>query len=239
VTGLGWDGKTVTVTGSRFVKDTFRYKSGDPVIGDDGEALYNNVWEIKGVTEDSENERTEKYSIGKANVPAEDGESFGREDGKPAFFHPNSKAAVFSAALKDAGFDTSKLVVPDVGIKASNLVGAMITFKATPQLDKDGKPKEDKNGFAKVDQLPAEFVGYKEGVSAPGGTDEITSEAQDLVVTLLTEAEGNTLTRVQLIKAIGEKLADDPNKGRITSLAVSAKFNEDSPWKVDGTTISL
>jgi hypothetical protein len=237
--GFGWDGKTVTVTGSRFVKDMFAYGSGDPVLDDNGEQAFANVWEVKGITEDSEAERAEKYSIGRRLEPSDDGESFARRDDKPATFNNKSKAAAFSAHLKESGFDVSRLVV-DGQIKASALVGAQILFKGHPQRDKDGNPKQDKNGFDKVDFFPAKFVGFVEGAGATNEADtEFENRIYDLVTTFLTEAEGNTLTRIALIQAVGAALKGDPDLGKATKLVVSDKFNAAAPWKVDGTTISL
>ena len=240
-TGFGWDGKTVTVTGSRFTVDKFVYGSGDPYIDPNtGEQGFSNVWEITGITEDSEAERSEKYSIGKALIPSDDGESFARLDGKPATFNSRALAAKFSAKLKDAGFDLSVLVDGENGVKASNLVGAMIVFKSEPQLDKDGNPKQDKNGYDKVNYFPAEFLGYAEGaVGKKTNNVDVENRAYDLVVNLLTESEGNKLTRIQLIQGVTKALSGDPDQGTIVGLVVSDKFNSATPWKVNGTTISL
>ena len=240
-TGFGWDGKTVTVTGSRFAVDKFAYGDGSPYIDPNtGEQGFSNVWEITGITEDSEAERSEKYSIGKAPIPTDDGESFARADGKPAIFNSRALAAKFSAKLKDAGFDLQKLVDGENGVKASNLVGAMIVFKSEPQLDKDGNPKQDKNGYDKVNYFPAEFLGFAEGaVGAKTGDADLSNRAYDLVTELLAAAEGTKLTRIQLIQGVTKALAGDEDQGAIVGLVVSDKFNSAAPWQGSGTTISL
>lgn len=242
-TGFGWDGKLVTVTGSRFVVDLFTYGDGSPVPDrkDPDKQASAHVWEIKGITEDSEAERTEKYSIGKGLIPSEDGEGFEHFSGKPgATFNIRSQAAKFTAALKESGFDVSKLA-DESGIKASNLVGAQITFKGVPQLDSKGNIKQDKGGYDKVDYMPADFLGFAEGAAAAPATNDnaLSNRAYDLVTDLLAQAEGNTLTRIQLIQAVSKQLQGDADAGKVTALVVSDKFNSAAPWKVDGTTISL
>ena len=56
---------------------------------------------------------------------------------------------------------------------------------------------------------------------------------------LLGVAEGNKLTRIQLIQGVTKALAGDEDQGAIVGLVVSDKFNSAAPWKVSGTTISL
>lgn len=239
--GFGWDGKTVTITGSQFITDYFGTDENPWIDPKTEERGFSNVWAFTGIHEDSDRERTEKWSIGKTNIPTADGEGFERRDGKPASFHPSSQAARLSAALKDAGFDTSKLVVDGV-IKASALVGARFVFKGYTKKDKDGKPKEDKNGFVQYEYFPVEFVGFQEGLNkteTAEASQELENRAYDLVTQLLEAAEGKTFTRVQLIQAVSKALAGDKDLSTIMSLVTGDKFNSAAPWKVEGTTISL
>lgn len=239
--GVGWDGKLVTITASKFEVDYFKFGDGTPWLDDKGEPGYANVWALSGITEDSDRERTEKYSIGKTLIPSSDGESFEHRDNKPnATFNARSHAAKLVGHLKDAGFDLSKLV-KDGRPTASGLVGAMFTFKAFPVM-KDGVHVEDKGGFKKYDFYPVKFEGFNASVSSTNAASvesETKDRAYDIITGLLGEAEGNTLTRVQLIQALNKKLDGDPEMSAIMTLAVKDDFNDKAPWKVEGTTISL
>jgi len=240
--GVGWDGKTVTITSSRFKTDMFTYGDGTPYLDDNGEQGYANVWEIKGISEDSENERTESYSIGKSLIPTSDGDSFEHKAGKPnATFHVKAKAAKFAAALKTSGFDLSKLVDDEGKPSAKGLVGAIFVFKALQPIDpKTNEPAVDKGGYAKIEQYPAKFIGWsKTSPAAQVANDGVQDKAYDVITELLTEAEGNTLTRVQLIQALNKKLAGDDDMNAIVQLAVKEDFNSAAPWKLEGNTISL
>ena len=239
--GVGWDGKTVTVTASQFQVDKFEYGDGTPVVDKTGQQAYANVWAISGVTEDSDSERTEKYSIGKTLVPTSGGDSFEHVNGKPgATFNTRAKAAKLAAALKASGFPLEKLVDGDGRPSASGLLGAMFVFKGERLLNPDGSVKTDKNGYEKIEYYPVEFLGFNKNAPASKDVDnEVRNRAYDLVTNLLGEAEGKKLTRIQLIQAVTKALAGDADKNTILGLVVSDEFNSAAPWKVEGTTISL
>ena len=240
--GVGWDGKTVTVTNSAFTTDMFEFGDGNPVIDErTGEQAYSNVWAVSGISEDSEYERTEKYSIGKSLVPTNNGNSFEHKAGKPnATFNARSKAASFAKHLKESGFDLGKLVAEDGTPNAAGLIGAMLIFKAYPVLKEDGSVKVNKGGYEQYDFFPVKFVGFSKSAPQPKGEDTaVRNRAYDLITQLLEDAEGHKLTRVQVIQGVNKALKGDPDLNAVVGLAVAEDFNSAAPWKVEGTTISL
>jgi len=240
-TGLGWDGKTVTVTQSRFEVDLFTNSDGSPWTDDNGEQGYSNVWAISGISEDSDFERTVKYSIGKTLVPTSDGDSFESKSGKPnQTFNAKAKAAKLVRAFKESEFDLSRLM-SEGKPSAKGLNGAMFLYKSTQPIDpKTKEPAVDKGGYAKVDEFPVKFLGWSKASPQSAKVDDaISIRAENLISELLTAAEGNKLTRIQVIQGLNKALAGDPDMNTIVSLAVKADFNSAAPWKVEGTTISL
>lgn len=237
--GIGWDGKVVTITDSKFVVTQFGLDENPWIDPNTGERGFSNDWAISGVYEEAA-ERTEKYSIGKSLVPTADGNSFENANGKPgAAFHPSCKAAKLAKALKEVGFDLSRLVDEEGLPNASGLIGAQFLMKGKHIFKADGSPKMS-GKFQAVEFWPVEFVGFAANVQQKSDVDDaVRNRAYDLVTQLLEDAENKTLTRVGLIRAVGDALKGDPDLNTIQRLVVSNDFNSAAPWKVEGTTISL
>lgn len=231
-----WDGKVVTITKSKTETKRLAYKDGSAVVNDNGEQAVRNVWTISGIAEDTEKEITREYSIG-GMIPTADGEGFTRQDGKPAILHKNSDAAKLAAALKTSGFDVNLLFVNGKP-KVSALEGAKLRFKGEDRLDKDGKPKKQKNNpkYTEQDFFPVEFVGFSATARKGNGVDDATkAKATDAVMGVLAEA-GGTLTQVDLVKALSRKMAGSADLPAIVGL-VSKR--EVPGVKVEGATFSL
>lgn len=236
-----WDGKTVTITGSKFGLYYLVNGQGEAVKDrDTGEQIVKRVWEVTGIADDDEKERVERYSIGSLQ-PSADGEYFTKPDGSYGQLHRNCDAAKFAAGLIGGGFDVNLLFDAETGrAKASALIGARVEFKAEDQLDKDGKPKKNKKGYTMQNFYPVKFIGFKEGVGAPasGPDDETLEFAQETVLELLTEA-GGSMSRAELVRAVTKKLAGDERGPTVVKLLVKPEFHAAAPWSLDGTTLTV
>lgn len=241
VSGGGlWDGKTVTILDSKIEIDRLTFKDGSPVIDKNtGEPAVRHVWTIVGISDEDEKERRQTYSIG-GLIPTPDGLGFTKADGTPGVLHKNSAAAKFASGLKQGGFDMG-LLFPNGKPDVSGLRGARVVFKAVDRLDKDGKPKVNKNGYTETDFYPVQFVGFKQGVSKPGNgavSDELKDFATETVTSIIVEAGGN-ITRADLIRQLTSKLAGDERGAKVVQLVLKPEFNVSAPWTVDGTTLSI
>lgn len=238
--GVGWDGKTVTVTDSKFVVSYFGLDENPWIDPNTGERGYSNDWAISGVYDDAP-ERTEKYSIGKSLVPSADGNSFESANGKPgASFHPSCKAAKLAKALKEIGFPLDRLVDDEGRPNAAGLVGAKFTMKGNHVFKANGEPKMA-GKYQAVEFWPVSFEGFGANAAPQKSEvdDAVRNRAYDLVTQLLEEADGNKLTRIQLIQGVSKALTGDPELNAIQRLVVSDAFNSTAPWKLEGTSISL
>lgn len=237
-----WDGKTVTVIGSKFTLDPMTYKDGSPVINEkSGQPAIRHVWEIEGIADDEEKSRRETYSIG-GLLPTADGESFTKADGTIVPLHANSEAAKFSAGIKSGGFDMSTLFDVTTGrVIASKLVGARFVFTAVARLDKDGNIKKNAKGYEQNSFYPTQFVGIKDGVTAPGAAaapvdDETRKLAVDTVAELL---KGGPLAIAEIVRGVSKALVGNPKVGEVASLILDPSIDAGAPWTRDGATLSL
>lgn len=255
-----WDGKTITVTSARVIREAMTYKDGKPVLdGKSGQQSILIALRITGIAEGGDDkERKEDYSAGGKVVPTADGEGFTTEDGSPLKFHANSNIAKFSAALKEAGFDIGSLLVRDTngaivmlapGIpkqQFSKLVGARIIMRAEAKVGKDGKTIKDKGGYDKQTFLPAKFIGYASGVAqqgVTGGNGAASGNGSALVTkadaAVLKALSAGPLTRAQLVAALATQLAGDPEGNAVIGLVVNDGFHKGKAWKYDGVQASL
>ena len=234
-----WDGKTVTILESKTELDAMTYGDGTPVLRGD-EPVINRVWTIKGVAEDEDRERRESYSLGGLH-PTADGTGFTKVDGTPGRLHASSGAGKFVEALRQGGYDVTKLLDESNTVHVDRLVGEQFVFTAVPRLDKDGNPKKNKKGYPENDFYPQTYVGRKEGVGAPKGNGvdpELKAFASESVVELLKE-NGGSLSRADLIKKLSAKLKGDTRSVAVVGLVVKESFYEGSGVKKDGTQIAL
>ncbi len=236
-----WDDKIVTVTGSKYAIDRLTYKDGSPVKDSKtGEQAIRNVWAIEGVAEDDEKSREETYSIG-GLIPTADGESFVKPDGTPGVLHKNSEAAKFSDGMKNGGFDLATLW-DGSKVVASRLIGAQLRFKAVPRLDKDGNVKKNKKGYDQNSFYPVEYIGRKEGVTAPGtaapANDETRKLAVDTIAKVLKE-NGGSLGAAELVRLSSKALSGNPKAGEVAGLVLDATIDVGAPWTRDGATLTL
>ena len=236
-----WDGKTVTVIGSKTEIERLSFGDGSPVLDKKtGEQSIRNVWSVIGIAEDDERERKETYSLG-GLIPTADGEGFTRPDGTPGVLHKNSEAAKFAAALKASGFDVASLFDMDTGkIHVDRLVGARIVFKGEARLDKDGKPKVNKKGYEQLRFMPESFLGMKDGVGAAkvGPSEEDLAFAVETITGILAEG-GGSMGRADIVRAVTTKLNGDPRGPQIVQQILKPEFHASAPWTLDGTTLSL
>jgi len=237
-----WDNKVVTILKAS-AKTKMMGRQETPWINPEtGTTKSQNGISIIGLADDLEFEREEFYTIGQ-QLPTEDGEGFIHPRTKqPAAFSENSNAAKFAAALKESGFDVSRLWdEKSKRIKLSGLVGAQFLFKGIQRLDKEDKPKMTKKGFPDMAFFPVKFIGYKAGVApvAVSVSIELREKASAKFLEVLEAAPDNKLTRVQAIKGLNALLTGDPDANKIIALLGKPDFHTEQPWKVDSTGYSL
>jgi hypothetical protein len=243
LTGGGlWDGKVVTVLSAK-ARMRLLGRQDSPYLNKEGKTVPQNGIAIVGLAEDTEMEREEFYSAGGTYIPTEDGEGFvDIKTKQPRAFSENSGAAKFSVALKDSGFDVTRLWDEKTKrTKLSGLVGAQFRMKAVKRLDKKGEVKLNKKGYEENAFFPGQFIGFKAGVGSVAATvsDALREKAAATFLAILNEAPDQKLTRIQAIKGISAALAGDPDANKVIALLGKTDFHTDQPWKVDSTGYSL
>lgn len=235
-----WDGKEVTILDSKTEVDRLTYKDGSPVLNKStGEPAVRNVWTLIGIAEDEEKERKQTFSIG-GLLPTPDGLGFQKPDGTRGQLHKNSQAARLATGLKAGGFDMS-LLYKDGKPDVSALKGARLYFEGVDRVDRDGKVKVNAKGYTEQDFYPTKFLGFKEGAGKAGNgavSDEMKEFATETVAALIKEA-GGTVSRADLVRAIGTKLNGDARGPKVVQLVLKTEFSAGAPWTLDDTTFSL
>jgi hypothetical protein len=236
-----WDGKTVTITGSRTATEALKYGDGKPVTNDKGEQSIQTALIVSGIAEGGDDkERKETYSGGEKLAATPDGEGFVAKDGGPLKFHANSNMAKFAAALKASGFDLSTLVV-DGKQRLSKLVGARFVFKGEAKIGRDGKSIKDKKGYDKSIFLPVKFLGYaggapatKGGNGAVGGNGSALDAKAASAILAALAANGGKLNRASLVRELANvQLKGDTDANAIISLVVQDGYHKGKAWKYD------
>jgi hypothetical protein len=241
-TGGGlWDDKTVTITGAKTMIDWLKRGDGTPYLNEDGSPAFRNVLCITGVADDEEAERRETYSVGSI-IPSPDGLSFVDPTGKPVRFHTNCELAKFANNIRAGGFDVSTLYDTAANRPVFHrLVGARFVFKGETQHDKDGNPKKNAKGYIRQKFYPIQFVGYKEGLSAPqtaSAPDTIREKAAEVILAVLAEADGK-IGRADMVRKVTGKMAGDKDANKVLALVTRDDFHKDQPWKRDASGFSL
>jgi len=241
-----WDGKTVTITAAKAKFSPMQRGDGTPVIDETtNEPIVKRVVEIRGIADGEEAERYEQYSIGSL-VPTQDGEGFTKQDGTIVPVHKSAEAAQFFDGVKNGGFDVN-LLWDGKTQKLSALVGARFVMKGVDKLDKDGNVKKSKKGYDQQRFVPVKFVGFSNTVKSQSagngvsgnGASALKDKATEVVLTILSEAEGNTVTRAELVRELGRRLAGDGDSSKIIALTTREDFHKGQVWKRDGASYSL
>jgi hypothetical protein len=246
VSGGGlWDGKTVTILTAKAVIDRLTNADGSSVINErTGQPATKNVLAITGIADEDEAERRESYSAG-GLVPTADGDGFIKPDGTPSGFHKGCEMAHFSKCIKDAGFPIASLWDEEAQhMRVGRLVGARFVFKGQPTLDKDGKQKKNKKGYDVLKFYPVQFVGMKAGSGATTSAGEssaadLREKAVEVVLGILTAAEGGKVGRAELVRKVSAAMAGDQRCNKVLALVTRDDFHKDVPWTRDATSFSL
>ena len=237
-----WDGRVVTYTEVKTETKKLAYGTGEPVLSPKtGEQSIINVLTIRGISEDTEVERTEEYNAGNL-LP--DGKGFARADGQPVSFHEKYQEELvnFIKGLNAAGFDAKSLFDPATGKQDfTKLTGARFEQASQPVRDKDGKVKKNKKGYDQVKYYPTKFVGYTTAAARNANTNtaETIEKGRAAVVALLEAAEGKKLTRAVLIRQLQTKLNGDTDSNDVLALISTPEFHNGAAWSLDGSTLSL
>ena len=108
-------------------------------------------------------------------------------------------------------------------------------------MDKNGKAKKNAKGYNQQKFWPRQFVGYRAGAESGsksnGASDELRAEATAAVVAALNAAEGRTLTRASLVRALSNN--PSPNSNSIIQLVIKDEFHNNQPWVRTGSTYQL
>lgn len=236
-----WDGKVVTITGSKGVLSPMKNGDGSPVLGDDGNPVIKHVWQVTGIAEDADAERREEWSAGSL-LPTPDGEGFtSPKDGSIVPFDKRSEAGKAMQALVDGGFDPALLFDGETGKpKLSGLVGCKILFRAEDKLDRNGHVKKNKKGYTQQRFYPSKLVGFAEG-KAPvdaAAHSALEDKAVGVIVGILKENNGK-VSRAALVRLLSAKLAGDTDANKIIGLVTKESFHTDRPWTRDDTSYNL
>lgn len=238
-TGFGWSGKIVTITGSKIVSKALQYGDGKAVINNKtGEQSVLNCWEIRGIADGEDRERTEELNLFNL-IPTPDGEGWTRGDGQQTKLSANfqREAVLFYAGLSKSGFDTKKLV-RDGKPFVSGLVGARLEMRPEASVDKNNQPKKNKKGYTVEYHVPVKFHGFKAGI-APVSAEDVAEAAKAAIVKVLEASPDKTITKGALVPKLSVVLAGNPSANAIMQWSLSESNLASGPWTKDGATLKL
>lgn len=207
--------------------------------------------------DEDEKDRTEYYKIGALSdfTPNAKKTQYVPTGTKRAM-NKGGKAALFIRALKDKGFQLSKLGGPD-GVKALEGLHVHVNNVPMPKFkSKDGTESKDSSVLVitRIYDEPAAGGGKKQSGGASkkaaskpaadsgAGSDEVSSRAEEVVVEVIAE-KGGTVAKAQLTAAAFQKIPSSEGKVRNAVVGLISKEDwlgdEARPWTYAGGELTL
>lgn len=232
-----FDDKDVVVLDAKVV--TFDYQGKSPAVC----ALMVRLKDEKA-EEEANSERTEYYKIGELSkfTPSADGEQYIPVGTTPSM-NKNCKAAYFFRALKEKGFEFSRIAKGVSGLK-----GLRGHVNDVPLPEIAGSAKKDNKAliFTKLyDGAPAangsgaKAKASKAEAPAAAGNDEAEAKVTEIVLGLLSDNNG-TINKAKIPQALFQKVTDPKLRNACIALAKDAWLSSgDRPWAFNGGELSL